>query len=107
MRLARKIFTRAAANLFFNRFSRDFFLSSLVSFAFFVFLFIFLLVCLFFEIKNIYSDTHSTMRVVCDKNFFTQPISGNKTTFFWPEYNMTKIFQASYNLLIDIIKGCT
>ena len=104
MRVARKILTRAAANLFFNRFSGDFFLSSLVSF---VFLFIFLFACLFFEIKNTYSDTHSTMRVVCDKKNFTKPISGNKNTFFWPEYNKTKIFQASHNLLIDIIKGCT
>ena len=47
---------------FFNWFSGDIFFSFLVSFACFVFLF-FLLVCLFFEIKNIYSDTYSTLRV--------------------------------------------
>ena len=62
MRVTRKIFTRAAANLFFLiRFSGDILFSSLVAFAFFVFLF-FVLLCLFFEIKNIYSDTYSTMR---------------------------------------------
>ena len=48
---------------FFNQFSGDILFSSLVSFAFFVFLFCFVFfACLFFEIKNIYSATHSTMR---------------------------------------------
>ena len=59
MQVTRKILTRAAANSFFNRFSGDILFYALVSFAFFVFLF-FLLVCLFFEIKNVYSDKHST-----------------------------------------------
>ena len=62
-----------------SRFSGDIIFSSLVSFACIL---VFLLVCLFFEIKNIYSDTHSTMREVSGKNFFTRLISGNKTTFF-------------------------
>ena len=39
-----------------NQFSGDILYSSLVSFALFVFLFF---VCLFFEIKTIYSDTYS------------------------------------------------
>ena len=63
---------------FSNRFSGDILLSSLVSFAFLYFC-LFLLVCLFFEIKNIYPDTHSTMRAGFR-------ISGNKISFFWP-YN--------------------
>ena len=46
---------------FFNRFSGDVLFSSIDSFGFFVFLFFSLFVC-FFEIKNIYPDTHSTMR---------------------------------------------
>ena len=59
--MTRKIFTRATASLFFNRFSGDILFSSLVSFAFFILVFLF--VCLFvFEIKNVYSATHSTMR---------------------------------------------
>ena len=53
--------------IFFNQFSRDILFSSLVYFDFFdsSFLFVcfvFLLFLLFFEIKNVYSDTHSTMR---------------------------------------------
>ena len=59
MRITRKIFTLVVANLFFlNRFSGDIIFSSLVSYAFFVFLFVFLLVCLFFEMKNIYLLIH-------------------------------------------------
>ena len=44
--------------LYIYRISKNILFSSLVSFAFDVFL----LFCLFFEIKNIYSDTHSAMR---------------------------------------------
>ena len=58
--MTNKIFTRAAANFFLNRFSRDILFSSLVSFAVFVFMGFF--ACLFaFEIKNICSATQSTM----------------------------------------------
>ena len=47
----------AATNVFFNQFSRNITFTSLVLFAFFVFLLLFLLVCLvFFEIKDICSD---------------------------------------------------
>ena len=57
MQMTRKFFTRAAASLFFfNRFSGDILFSSLISFAFFD-----SCLCLFFGIKNVYSDTHSTM----------------------------------------------
>ena len=45
--------------IFFNRFSAGILISSLVSFAFFDSCFLF---CCFFELKNVYSDTHSTMR---------------------------------------------
>ena len=37
----------------------------------------------FFEIKNIYSDTHSTMRVDELSKKFTRPISRNKTSFLF------------------------
>ena len=50
--------------IFLNRFFGDILLSSLVSFAFFLysgFFFFFLLACVLFEIKNIYPDTHSTV----------------------------------------------
>ena len=60
MQVTRKIFTRAASNLFFLIDLPEILSFGLVSFGFFVFLF-FLLTCLFFEIKNIYSDTHLTV----------------------------------------------
>ena len=55
---------------FFNQFSRDILFPFLVSFAFFYFCFVLFVCLLFFEIKNVYSDTHSTMRA-CEwlKNF--------------------------------------
>ena len=64
-----KIFSRRKF-IFLNPFSGEILFSSLVCFAFviflvvclFVFLLFFFLVCLFFEIKYIYSDTQSGMR---------------------------------------------
>ena len=48
-------------SFFFDQFSRNILFSSL----FYLFLsFAFAFACFFFEIKNIYSDTHSTMQVV-------------------------------------------
>ena len=44
---------------------------------------VFVCVC-FFETKNRFSYTFDLSGQVGDKNFFTRPISGNKTTFFWP-----------------------
>ena len=47
---------------FLSRFSRDIIFSSLVYFAFLILVF-FVVVCLmFFELKNVYSDAHPTMR---------------------------------------------
>ena len=67
-----------------NCFSGDILFSSLLSYAFFVFSF-YLPVCLLFEIKNIYSDTHSLCgRVSGNKSSWA---AANKTTFFfvvWP-----------------------
>ena len=55
MRVMRKISSQAAAkNFFFNRFSGYILFSSLVSFAFSD--------SSFFELKNVYSDTHWTIR---------------------------------------------
>ena len=48
--------------MFLNPFFGDILFSFVLSLAFFVFFF-FLLACLLFENENIYSDTHSTMRV--------------------------------------------
>ena len=61
MRVTRKVFTRAAANLFFNQFSGDILSSFSVSFAFFNSCFVCLFVCLlFFEIKNVCFDCLSS-----------------------------------------------
>ena len=65
------------------RFTIDILITSLVSFTFFC-LPVFFLFCFFgffyffFKLKITYSDKNSTMS---DKNIFTLPISGNKTTF--------------------------
>ena len=51
---------------YFNRFSGDILFSSLVSFDFFYSCFfvvvVAVVVCLFFQLKNVYSDTHRTLR---------------------------------------------
>ena len=67
---------------FLNQFAGDFLFSSLLSFFFFCIL-VFLLVC---SLKwKIYILIHIWLcRRVSDKDFFTQPISGNKTAF-WPK----------------------
>ena len=57
MRVTRKISTGRPQICFFNRFSGDIIFSS------FVFFFLGgVFACFLFEIKNIYSDTHSIMR---------------------------------------------
>ena len=58
--MARKIFTRATAKLFFLTGFPEILFSSLVSFAYFDSCFFVCLVV--FEIKNVYSDLHSTIR---------------------------------------------
>ena len=60
MRVTRKIYTQAAANLFFYRFSGD--ILFLISFAFFILVFLFVSLLVLLENKGVYSDTHSTMR---------------------------------------------
>ena len=81
MRVMRKIFARAAANLFFLiDFSEIFSFLFLFSFAFFYPCFLF--VACFLKLK-IYILIHIRLcERVSDKKFFTQPISGHKTTFF-------------------------
>ena len=59
IRVTREI-SWVGTNLFFNRFSGDILFSSLVSFAFFYSCF-FIVCLLFFELKNVYSDTQSTV----------------------------------------------
>ena len=48
--------------IFFYRFSGDIVFSSLVSFVFFYYCFFLFVYLLLFEIENVYSDTHSTVR---------------------------------------------
>ena len=48
--------------IFFYRFSGDILFSSLVSFVFFYYCFFLFVYLLLFEIENVYSDTHSTVR---------------------------------------------
>ena len=70
--------------IFLNQFSGEIF-SILLQFLFlFLYSFFFVLFCLLacFEIKIIYSDTHSNIGQVTDKKSFIRLISGNKTTFF-------------------------
>ena len=62
MWVTRKIFTRAAANLFFLIHFPEYSLFFFSFFCFFIVFLFFVLVCLFFEIKKMYSDTHSTLR---------------------------------------------
>ena len=64
MRVTRKIVTRAATNLAFLIDFPEilFFLLSFLLLFSILALFCFVFACLFFEIKNIYPDTHSTMR---------------------------------------------
>ena len=97
MRVTRKIFTRAAASLFFfNPFSGDIFFSSLV-FVFSLVFFYSYCFCLFagyfFEIKNVYFDTIRLCGWMSDNKIFTRPISGNKATFlFWPNQNINMTY---------------
>ena len=80
MRVTRKIFTRGPQNVF-NRFSGDtlFFLWFLLLFFFFVLVYF---ACLFFEIENICSDTHLTMRArVNDKK--NDPVDFRKQDYFF------------------------
>ena len=70
--------------IFLNQFSGEIF-SILLQFLFLfciLFFFCFVLITCLFEIKNIYSDTHSNIGQVTDKESFIRLISGNKTTFF-------------------------
>ena len=64
---------------FFNRFSGHILFSSLVSFAFSD-------SSLFFELKNVYSDTHWTMRGVSDKKFSPSRFQETRLLFFWSEF---------------------
>ena len=84
---------------FFNRFSGDILFCSLVYFAFLIFLF-FLLVC-FLKLK-IYILIHIRLcRHVSNKKFFTRPICGNKTTFFWPRFFLIFISHLKTNTVIE------
>ena len=66
--------------IFRNRFSWDILFSSLVSFAFFVFLFFCLFVC-FLKLKTYILIHIRLCGRVSDKKNFTRSFSGNKTTF--------------------------
>ena len=90
LRVTRKIFTRTNANSFFNRFSGDLFF---FSFFYFFCILVFLLVCVFFEIKNIYSEYTRLCGRLSDKKI-TRPISGNKTTVL---FGLTKVIAEQFH----------
>ena len=85
MRLTGKIFTRAAANLFFNRFSGDILFFSIVSFAFLYSCFFLCFLCLFiylFEIRNIYLIYIWSCGRVSDKNISLGRFPETKRFFY-------------------------
>ena len=77
--LSEKSSSRRPQFFFFNRFSGHILFSSLVSFAFSD-------SSLFFELKNVYSDTHWTMRGVSDKKFSPSRFQETRLLFFWSEF---------------------
>ena len=83
MRVMRKNFIRAAANLFFQAIFRKYSLFFITFDTFFdSCLFV---VCCFLKWK-MYILIHIRLcGWVSDKNIFTRPISENKTLFFWPD----------------------
>ena len=84
MRVTKKIFTQAAANLFFNQFFGDILFFSSVSFASIGSCFLIWFVCCFLKLI-MYILLHIRLcGQMSHKRYFTQPISGNKNTFFWP-----------------------
>ena len=104
MRVTRKIYTQAAANLFFYRFSGDILFSFLISFAF-LFLFFCLFLCLFFLKIKVYIPIHIRQcGRVSDKKIFTRPISRNKTTFLPIVASPSSLFLEKVNFLKLTIK---
>ena len=87
MRVTRKIFTRAGANLFFQSIFRRYSLFFFSFFCFFVFLLLLLLFfCLFVCFLKLKIYILIQIRLygrVSDKKIFTRSISGNKTNFFF------------------------
>ena len=74
-------------NIFFLLFFFDFFCSSLFFLTLFCFLFVCECVCECFFKQKIYILLHIQLYGwVSHKEKFTRPISGNKTTFFWPKF---------------------
>ena len=65
------------------------------SFFGFLYMLVFLVVC-FLKLK-IYILMHIQLcGWVSDKNIFTRPICGNKTTFFWPNGKITPYFRSTH-----------
>ena len=87
MRVKRKILTRPAANLFLSIFRRY----SLFFFGFFYFFwFLFFVLCLlFFEIKNVYSDTHLIKRTAEWQKKFHPADFRNQHFTFGPRITLT------------------
>ena len=83
MRVTRKIFTRVAANLFFNQFSGDILSSSLVSFAFFDSYVFLLFVCCFLKLKMYILKHMRLCGRVSDEKIFTGRFPETRLLFFW------------------------
>ena len=83
MRVTRKIFTRATTNLIFLKIDYPEIFSFLLYFLL-LFMILIFFVCLFFTKLKIYIPIYIRLcGWVSDKNFFTRPVSGKKTPFFW------------------------
>ena len=87
MRVTRKIFTRAAANLFFQSIFRRYSLFFFSFFCFFCILVVVVVVFVFFACLFVFWNFRLYGRV-SDKKIFTRPISGNKTNFFFRLKNL-------------------
>ena len=82
----REKFSSGGRVSFFNRFSEDIFFFFYVYFAFSGSCFLFVLCWLFFEIKNVYSDTHSTMQAgKWQKTFYPADFRNQDKCVFWPQ----------------------
>ena len=88
MRVTRKIFTQMVANLFFLSIFRRYSLFFFSFISFFNSCFFCLFVCLlFFEIKNIYSDTHWIMQASEWQTHF-HPANFRKQSYFFFVQNL-------------------
>ena len=105
-----KIFTRAAANLFFNQKSGNVLFSSVVSFTFFVFLCFFCLFVCFLKLKTYILIHIGLCGWLSDKKNFHPADFRKQANYFW-SYDRKKkityqITKATYHLLVQTYHLC-